>query len=133
MGTCSDDEAPTMYQLVRSSTANSDPKSPISDAGVALQSRLIRQASVPEDAKKTCLISALRLGRAGLQDGTYLYVVMVAAPHEMRLVHEEDLRAGDWKAGHTSLVSPMEFSRNWAALWKAGDHAALRHTVLYAG
>jgi len=98
----SDDPAPTMYELVRDSTSHSDPRSPVSDAVFGLPSRLKRQASVPPDTKKTCLISALRLGRAGLKDGTYLFVVMVAAPHEIRLIHEEHLRVGDWNAGHSS-------------------------------
>merc|ERR1712187_100850 len=127
------DAAPAMYELVRNRTSDSDPQSPIADEGVGLPSRLKRQASVPEGTKKTCPTAKLRLGRAGLKDGTYLFVVMVATPDEIRLVHEEHLRAGDWKAGHTSLVTRSEFSRNWAALWKASDPAAFRQTVLFAG
>jgi len=95
-----------------------DPCGPtISDAAVGYASKLPRQASLRPDIKRICSVSDVRDGRAGLQDGTYLYD---------DLVYEGSL------AGHSSLVDRCEFKKGWSTRWKDSD-AAFRHTVLFAG
>jgi len=132
-GQSSDGGLPACYQLVRTVTSASDPRSPVSNIGEGYVSKLARQHPVPEEAKRNCPIADVRCGRAGLKDGTYLFVVMIGDPDHLRLIHEEELLASDWRAGHSSLLSLREFTRNWANQWRAHDPAAFRCTVLFAG
>lgn len=104
----------------------------VSDAQVGYASKLPRQASVRLDSKRICLIDAVRAGSAGLRDGTYLFVVMLASPDHIRLMHEDDLVSEGVLAGHTSLVERGEFVRRWSRRWEDSD-GGFRHTVLYAG
>lgn len=123
--------APPAYGLLRSTTAGSDPQSPVSDPEVGYASTLPRQGPLPHGALLVRDAPAVRAGRAGLRDGTHLFVVMVGDPDRIRLVHEESLRAADWTAGHSSMVSPREFDSRWAR--GSGGVGHLRHTVLFAG
>lgn len=130
---CDTEAPPPPYKLVRSATADSDPQSPVSDGGLGYASTLQRQASIPEAAKLSRQVCAVRDGKAGLRDGTYLFVVMVGDSNHIRLMHEESLMASGWEAGHSSLVSHREFTGNWAQQWKACRPRSFRHTVLFAG
>jgi hypothetical protein len=120
---------PPAYDLLRSTTAVSDPQSPHSDADVGYAAKLPRQADLPDGTRLLRETGSLRDGTAGMRHGTYLFVVMVGDPGHFRLVHEESLMATDWEAGHSSLVSPREFSSGWAR----GGCGVCRHTVLFAG
>lgn len=104
----------------------------ISDRELGYASRLPRQDSVGPEAKKIRPIQDMREGRAGLRDGTYLYVVMLGDEDNIRLIHEEHLVHEGVLAGHTSLVQRNEFTRGWAKQWDTND-PQFRHTVLYAG
>merc|ERR1719387_341242 len=116
----------------REGEARRVPKRKASDPEMGLASRLPRQASVCGDHKQICDIAEVKDGEAGLQDGTYLFVVMVSDPEHIRLIHEDFLVIEGALAGHSSLVERSEFIRNWTQQWDAGDNA-FRHTVLYAG
>jgi hypothetical protein len=129
----SDDILPSCYQLVRSCTLNSDPKTPVASAVLGLRSKLERQASVPASAKRVCDISGVRGGVADLNDGMHVFVVMVGEPYRIRLLHEQDLLESGWQAGHSSLVSRREFSSMWASEWRCSDPETYRCTVIYAG
>ncbi|CAJ1401660.1 unnamed protein product [Effrenium voratum] len=104
----------------------------ISDKDMGYASRLPRQDSVSADLKKIKPLKDLREGSAKLQDGTYLYVIMIGDPEYIRLIHEEHLVNAGVLGGHTSLVERNEFMRGWARQWESND-PQVRHTVLYAG
>lgn len=123
--------APPAYGLLRSTTAGSDPQSPVSDPEAGYASTLPRQGPLPDGALLVREMPAVRAGRAGIRDGTHLFVVMVGDPDHIRLVHEQSLRATDWTAGHSSLVSLREFDSRWAR--GSGGSGQCRHTVLFAG
>merc|ERR1711920_506231 len=101
--------------------------------GEGYMSKLARQDSVPHEAKQFRSLLDMRGGTAHLKDGTYLFVVMLGDQEHIRLLHEEELLASDWKAGHSSLLTAREFTRNWAEEWKKNDPSAFRCSVLYAG
>ncbi|CAJ1355284.1 unnamed protein product [Effrenium voratum] len=104
----------------------------ISDKDMGYASRLPRQDSVSADLKKIKPLKDLREGSAKLQDGTYLYVIMIGDQEYIRLIHEEHLVNAGVLGGHTSLVERNEFMRGWARQWESND-PQVRHTVLYAG
>ncbi|CAE7369262.1 Dusp2 [Symbiodinium natans] len=104
----------------------------ISDKELGYASRLPRQDSVGPEVKKIRPIQDVREGRAGLKNGTYLYVVMLGDQEHIRLIHEDHLVHEGVLAGHTSLVQRGEFTRGWAKQWDTND-PQFRHTVLYAG
>jgi hypothetical protein len=122
-----------MYDLLRATTSGSDPRSPLSDMNIGYASQLPKQRSVPNEVKKVCSVQEISSDSAGIRNGMYLFVVMVGDPQHMRLIHEHDLMTQNWEAGHTSLVSSREFTRNWARQWKLGDPDMFRFSVLYAG
>merc|ERR1712224_994389 len=77
----------------------------ISDSTIGYASRLPRQASVGSyDVKRIRPVSEMRESTAGLEDGTFLYVIMVGDPDNIRLIHEEHLVLEGALAGHSSLV-----------------------------
>jgi drug/metabolite transporter (DMT)-like permease len=107
-------------------------KCPSSDSEVGYASQLPRQDSVTEDVKHTCTLFAVTTGGADIKDGKYLYVIMVADPDYIRLIHEDDLTMGGVLAGHTSLVARGEFMKSLSRNWEEGD-SVLRNMVFYAG
>lgn len=104
--------------------------------GLANQCGQLRQDVVGGTRREECPIADVDAGTANLRDGKYLYVIMVANPETVRLLHEDDmdeLMDSGLNIGHTSLVDAQEFKRNWASSWDEAEPVHFRRTVLYAG